>query len=193
MIIKKKSLIVALVSSVVIAAVLVPTLIGYVVYIEFKGKEARMIYQDLLQKMNARTYSKYIEISNLDAKVEPSGVLKGKPVIEGVVKNKGTRDMSGLIVKVNFLDNDGAIIYDAIIRPQEPSLGSSGLTQIAIPYLSSSPKSVLKSGKELPFKRILSNCPDEIIIELQAGRGSAKGTFRWSGKFTYDVLTVDFQ
>lgn len=192
MILKKKSLIVALVSSIVIAAVLVPTFISYVIYIEIKGEEARRTYQDLLQKINAKVYSKYIEISNLDAKIESSGVLKGKPVMVGIVKNKGARDISNLLIKVNFLDTDGAIMYDVIFHPQEPSLGSSALTQISIPYLSIQPKIVLRPGKDLPFKKILFSCPDEIIGELQDGRGFAKGGSRWSGKFTSDVLAIDF-
>ena len=54
MIIKQKSLIVALVSSTVIALVLVLTLIGYLAYIELKGQESRRVYYELLKKTNAR-------------------------------------------------------------------------------------------------------------------------------------------
>lgn len=192
MIIKKKSLIVALVSSLVIATVLVLTLVGYAAYIELKGEEARRTYQDLLQKINARVYAKYVELDNLDAKIENSGALSGKCVIEGLIKNKGSKDISSLLVKVKFLDKDGAIIYDVIFNPQEPSLGSSGLAQIAIPYLRGSSKIVLKPGGELPFKRILANCPGEIMGELRTGRGFAKNASRWSGKLAYDILAIDF-
>lgn len=50
MLIKQKSLIVALLSSFIISLVLVLTLIGYLVYIELKGKEFKRSYQELLQK-----------------------------------------------------------------------------------------------------------------------------------------------
>lgn len=53
MLIKQKSLIVALVSSFVIVLVLVLTLIGYLAYIELKGEEHKRDYQKLLQKINA--------------------------------------------------------------------------------------------------------------------------------------------
>ena len=191
MLIKKKSLIVALVSSFVIALVLVLTLVGYVMYIELKGEEAHRVYQGLLQKVNAKAYSKYIEISNLDAKVETSGPLKEKSIIAGIIKNRGNREIASLLVKVTFLDQDSAILYDVVFHPQEPSLGSAGLTQIAIPYLAVPPKIALKPGGELPFKKILVNCPDEIISELKNIR-VAKGPGKWSGKIRSEILSVDF-
>jgi hypothetical protein len=52
-IIKEKSLIVALVSSFVIMAVLVFTLIGYLAYIELKGEEFKNSYEKHLQKIRA--------------------------------------------------------------------------------------------------------------------------------------------
>ncbi len=192
MLIKKKSLIVTLVSSFVIASVLVMTLAGYVIYTELKAEELRNVYQGLLQKINAKSYSKYIEVSNLDAKIETTGVLKGKPVIEGVIKNKGNKPVSSLLMKVKFLDSDGAIIYDVVFRPQEPSLGSAYPAPIPIPYLIASPKIALKPVEELPFKKILTNCPGEILLELKAGRGFAKAAGRWSGKFASEILSVDF-
>jgi len=188
MLIKKKSLIVALVSSFVIASVLVLTLVGYVAYTELKGEELRRAYQGLLQKINAKVYSKYIEIANLDAEIEPQGVLRGKPVIAGLIRNQGNRGVSNILVKVKFLDADGAMLYEVIFRPQEPSLG----TQFSIPYLTGYSKVVLKPGSELPFKRILVNCPVEILNELKTGRGFTKVSGRWSGKFASEILSIDF-
>ena len=192
MIFKKKSLVVALVSSFVIASVLVLTLIGYAFYIELKGGESRQAYQGLLQKINAKVYAKYIEIISLDAKIETSGVLQGKPVIGGVVKNTGNRDISGLLVRVKFLDKDGAAIYETVFHPQEPSLGSAGIAQIAIPYLHNPSKYILKQNQEMPFKKILAGCPSEIMGELKTGRGFAKNSSKWSGKLAFDILAIDF-
>ena len=94
MLIKKKSVIVALVSSFVIALVLILTLVGYFVYLEFKGNEFKRYYSELLEKAKAGVYSKYIDITKLDARIENSGPLKGKPIIEGVVTNKGKKEIS---------------------------------------------------------------------------------------------------
>ena len=45
MIIKRKSLIVAVLSSIVVSLVLVLTLVGYAAYTELKGREFRRLYQ----------------------------------------------------------------------------------------------------------------------------------------------------
>lgn len=192
MIIKKKSLVVALVSSVVITLVMVITLVGYVAYIELKGEEFRHSYQGSLQKINARAYEKNVSITGLDAKIETSGALKGKPVVEGVIKNNGNRNISGILIKVKFLDKDGATVYESVFYPQEPSLGSANLAQLNIPYLSTPPKITLGSGKGLPFKKIITNAPLEILAELRGARNSVGNAKKWSGKFDSEVLSIDF-
>ena len=183
MLIKKKSLVVIFLSGLVIASVLVLTLVGYVIYVEFKSEDFRRSYQDLLQKLNAKTYSRYIEISKLDSRIESAGALKGKPIIEGVVSNKGAKDITGLLIKVKFLDRNGAIIYEVIFHPEEPSLGTSILTQVPIPYFSVPAKVIIKSKETLPFKKILTNCPKEIL--------TAGG--RWPGGFSSEILSADFK
>ena len=191
--IKQKSLIVALISSFIIALVLVLTLIGYLVYIELKGEEFRRSYQVLLQKANAKVYSKYIEIPDLSAKIENAGALKGKPVIEGILKNKGSRNISSVLVKVKFLDRDGAILYDVSFHPQDPSLGTSVLPQVSIPYLLSPARTPIKPDGAFPFKIILASCPLEIITALKKGAGYVKGPARWSGKLVFEANDGDQQ
>ena len=56
MLIKQKSLIVALVSSFVVSLVLVLTLICYLFYIELKGEEFKRTYQEMLQKVDAKSH-----------------------------------------------------------------------------------------------------------------------------------------
>lgn len=53
-IIKKKSLVVALVSSLTIAAVLILTLIGYIAYLELKDKELKASYEQMLGELRIR-------------------------------------------------------------------------------------------------------------------------------------------
>lgn len=57
MIIKKKSLAVVLISGFVISAVLVLTLIAYVIYVELKAEESKMAYQDSLKHIKARVHA----------------------------------------------------------------------------------------------------------------------------------------
>lgn len=54
MIIKQKSLIVALLSSFVISLVIVLTLIGYLAYVELKKETYKRSYQELLERSNIK-------------------------------------------------------------------------------------------------------------------------------------------
>jgi hypothetical protein len=191
MIIKKKSLIVALVSSWVICGSLVLTLVGYVAYLEWKDSELRGSYEAMLQKINARIYSRYVEISDLSAAIESSGPLAGKAVLEGKLKNVGYREVDDLLLRVKFLDADGAMLYEVVFHPQEPSLGSSGLTQVALPYITPAPKTSIKRDSSVPFKKILSNCPKEIFSELRHSSGRAPGG--WPGRLETEILSLKFQ
>jgi len=58
MMLKKKSLIVVLISGSIISAVLVLTLIGYVIYTEIKGEGLKRSYQYHLEKILARAHPK---------------------------------------------------------------------------------------------------------------------------------------
>jgi hypothetical protein len=190
--IKRKSLIVAFVSSVVIALVLILTLVGYYIYLEFKAEEFRRHYQDLLNKAKAKVYSKYIEIKKIDARIENTGALKGKPIIEGIVTNKGTKDILNLAIRVSFLDKDGAVIYETELRPQEPALENTALPHINIPYLYNSPKTVLRPNESFVFKKIIPSCPTEIFLELREGDKPKKKFGKWSGKLTTYASSLDF-
>lgn len=190
MLIKKKSLIVALVSSVVICLVLVINLIGYLIFLEMRDNDLNNAYQALLQKVNAKVYSKNIEIVRLSAGFEREGTLSGKAVLEGIIRNDGYKDITDLLIKVKFLDNDGAVLYETVFHPLEPSLASSNFS--SIPYLAGS-KSIMKPESSLPFKKILADCPREILTELKKESGAARGNGKWSGKFEYEILAINFQ
>lgn len=192
MLIKKKSIIVALVSSLVIALVLILTLVGYFAYLEFKGEEFKRYYYELLLKAKARVYSKYIDIAELEARIENTGPLKGKPIIEGVVTNKGVKQVAYLVIKVGFLDKDNAVIYETLLRPQEPTLGGGPITHVAMPYLYTPPKAILKPNDKIAFKKIITNCPTEIFVELREGDKPKKTFGKWSGKLTSQSISLDF-
>ncbi|MBN1526664.1 MAG: hypothetical protein JW919_03665 [Candidatus Omnitrophica bacterium] len=191
MIIKKKSLIVALVSSFVIALVLVLTLVGYVIYLEIHERNVQHAYQELLAKVNARVYARYLEISRLAARIDNAGPLKGNPVVEGLIKNAGTRNVTDLMLKIKFLDRNGATIYETAFAPQEPPLGGIDFSQVSIPYFNSAPRVIISAGGSLAFKRVLSNCPPEILSALRDRKNLRKDS-RWTNALAYEILAVDF-
>jgi len=193
MLIKKKSMLVALISILVICLVLVVNLAGYLIYLELKDDEFANTYRTSLQKVNAKVYSKHIEIARLGASFHSAGPLNQNAVLEGIVRNDGYRDITDLIIKVKFLDGDGAVIYEATFRPLEPSLGSYGVfTPTSIPHVTEASTLAIKPESSLPFKKVLVNCPEELLSELKASAGSPGGKGRWAGKFDYDILSVNF-
>lgn len=193
MLIKRKSLIVGLVSSIIIALVLIMTLVGYFIYLELKSREFGRVYQELLERAKAKVYSKHLEIFGLDARIENTGALKGKPIIEGAITNKGTREIANLVIKLSFLDKDSASIYELVAQPQEPALNSTAFVRTSMPriYSYSHPISSLKPGQTLKFKKIIANCPTEIFVELREGEKPTKSFGRWSGKLTSEVISLD--
>lgn len=188
-IIKKKSLLVAFISSFILSAVLVLTLVSYIVYLELKEKDLSASYEHNLEEINAELYASYIDVTGITAKIEDAGPLKGSPIIEGAVKNTGNKKVTDLLLRVRFLDKDNAIIYEAIFHPQEPSLGSSSLTQIAIPYLTNYRTMSLKPGDAMAFKRIITNCPPEIASVLKKEEIGPSGSQR---RISTEVLSLSF-
>ena len=187
---KKKSVIVALVSGLVVSIVLILTLVGYSVYLEVKNEESRISYGYVFAKISARVYGKYVEITGLTAKIEKSGVLRDKVVLEGTVKNNGERELFEIIAKIKFLDRDGAVIYEAVSDLLEPALGAGTIGSIKIPYLSYHPRITVKIGGSLPFKKILVNPPTEIYSCLSGEGGFSKNSGIWSGKFDYEIISA---
>lgn len=59
MILKRKSLIVTLVSGFVLACVLILTLVGYIAYIEIENEESKRAYSHMLGRLNAEIYEKH--------------------------------------------------------------------------------------------------------------------------------------
>ena len=58
MIIKKKSMVVAAISSSIICGVLVLTLVGYLFYLEIKNRASREAYRIQLEKIRSGSYER---------------------------------------------------------------------------------------------------------------------------------------
>jgi len=191
MILKKKSFAVTFVSAFVLSSVLILTLVGYVAYVELKNEESKISYRYSLGRLNARIYEKHIEVSGLAAKKEDEGALNGKDVIGGIFKNRGDKELSDILLKVEFFDRDGAVIYEMMFDPREPALGSGIFPEVSIPYISKHAKVITKKGGVAPFKKILDNCPEEISSSINSASGFSKDRGKWSGKLGYELVSVE--
>ncbi len=193
MIIKKKSLLVALVSSVLISMVLVTTIVAYLLYIEMRDRNFRSSYDAAMKKASARAYAKQIEFFRLKAVTGEEGPLKGRLLVEGVLINNGNRAISDMLVRIKFRDTDGAVIYEVVFHPQEPTLGISILAHVPIPSLSEPQRVPIDPGNRLIFKRVLTDCPREIAMAIREGGVRRAGTGRaWSGTLEPEILSMEF-
>ena len=92
--IKLKSLIVILLSSILITSVILLTIFGLSLYIGWKEREATKLHEQRLTALNARLYNNFITIHDLHARYESEGIYKGKCLLEGTIKNSGYRTVS---------------------------------------------------------------------------------------------------
>jgi len=189
MLVKKKSVIVALISGFVLSCVLILTLVGYVAYTELKNEESKISYRRMLGRLNAGIYGKFIEIGGLEVRSDESGALHGKNIVEGTLKNCGEKDVSEILLKLKFFDMEGAIIYEALLDPLGPALGSGGLSQVGISHLLVPDGTFVQKGRSIFFKKILVNCPEEITSSMKPIRGY-KARQKWPGKISYEILSL---
>jgi hypothetical protein len=191
LLIKKKSLIVSLVSSLVIAIVLILTLISYILYLEMKSRESSIAYEVSMHKLNARIYGKFVDKRDVNVRMGKKGSMEGQPIIEGRIRNNGTRGITDILAKVKFKDRDGALMYEVTFHPQEPVFGSDILTRIPIPYISIPATVEIPAGKELVFKRMLPDCPAGIISTLREVESASTGDDRrWPGILELEIVSL---
>ncbi len=195
MLIKPKSLIVIFLSSIVISSVLIFTLIGYYMYIELKERDTEKARADSIKKIQAKIFSKYIEIAQLSGEIETSGPLKGRPSIAGVIKNTSARPLCNILLKVKFLDTKKASIYEVVFQPLEPTFGIDQLGSMTMSYLAGPPKNFLEPNSSKVFKRLVPNCPRELFKPVAESAKGKKGKTQkrlsqWSGGLAAEVVSV---
>ena len=96
--IKPKSVIVIILSSTLISAVILLTILGLSFYTGWKERESGRIHKKRICELNARMYAQYITIKGLEARYGNKNIGKDKCVLEGTVENTGYRTLTSLEV-----------------------------------------------------------------------------------------------
>ena len=97
--IKLKSIIVILFSSLVISAALVITIIGSSLHLSWREKEAAKLHSRKISGLNAKLYGQHINIFDLQAKRGRISIYKEKFLIEGIIKNTQLNYLKGGFLK----------------------------------------------------------------------------------------------
>ena len=157
MIIKKKSILVIVLSITLITLVLITTLIGFYLYLNWKEENTKSLYLTSLYELNAKLYAKYISITSILIKIDEEEFFKGKPIIEGRIKNTSNKKIRSLKLKISLLDKDGRVLYMGLFYP-----------------LRIDSHSYLAPNDAISFKHLLKNCPKDITSYLKMKTRFAK-------------------
>ncbi len=164
--IKRTSALVIIISSSVIVTVLALTIFGFYAYLEWKETDIDKNYRLGLYDLNARVFDKHILI-NLQAKLGAKGASRGKPIVEGTVKNASNKKIYSLKLRIAFCDRQRQVIYVDKFYPigadPESLVNISGITE-----------NFLKEGDSISFERPLKNYPQEIESYLRTKSKFAK-------------------
>jgi hypothetical protein len=169
MIIKKKSILVIILSILLISLVLIATLIGYYLYLNWKEENTKSAYLTSLYELNAKLYAKYISITSILIKIDEEEFFEGKPIIEGHIKNTSNKKIRSLKLKISLLDKDGRVLYMDLFYP-----------------LRIDSYSYLAPNDAISFKHLLKNCPKDITSYL-------KMKTRFAKEKKKDPINIDYK
>jgi len=159
MIIKKKSILVIVVSSVLISLVLITTLIGFYLYLNWKADGNKSSYSNSLRQLNAELYGRHIEISSLRFKLDRDADPAAIPLIEGRISNKSNKKISYLKLKLSLSDKAGCVLYTDYFYPLTSRTYFGAIPKQAASYLAPS--------DSISFKHTLRGCPEKILSYLK--------------------------
>ncbi len=166
MIIKKKSILAIIFSSILISLVFITTLIGFYLYLNWKEENTKSLYLSSLYELNAKLYAKYILITSILIKIDEGEFFKGKPTIEGRIKNRSNKKIRSLKLKILLLDKDGRVLYMDLFYPLRINSYFGVISKETGNYLA--------PNDAISFKHLLKNCPKDITSYLKMKTRFAK-------------------
>ena len=174
---RHRSTLVITISSLVIASVLALTTFGFYAYLEWKTTAIRKSYALATHDFNSKLFNKYV-IANLQAGLGTKGAFKGKPIVEGTIKNTSNKKIYSLGLKITFSDPDGEVVCMDMIYPLSSEFGT---------------KSFLLEGDSISFRHQLKNPPPEIFEHLKSKLKFAKTKSAKPLELVYKISSMDIR
>lgn len=190
--IKLKSTIVIILSSILISAVVLFTILALSLYIGWKESESIKEHRDTVARLNVALYGKYITIQDLRARCEKKDIYKDKCLLEGLIKNTGFRTVSSISVNIDFLNNSGNTIYTERVFPLKGSLKPSAKTIAALSLFTSGREQPLMPARPLRFIHVLREQKNKNITSPIKNKKYATNPSEWSGKFNKTITHIKF-
>ncbi len=190
--IKLKSVLVIILSSILISSVILLTISGLSLYIGWKERESATLHKDKLALLNAELYGDYVSVRDIQARFEKKGMHKGKYLIKGSIKNNGYRTISSLELNVEFLNASRSVIHTEKINPLKSSNLPQRTTIAALSLFTSGKESPVLPGESMRFQHVLSVQKDKNLISPIKDKRYATNPGEWSGKFNSKITRIKF-
>lgn len=186
MFLKSKHANVIIYSSLVIAIVLVSTLAGYTLYIQWKEDSFALTYRNSIYKLTAEMFRQDVILSNVNVKIWEGAPYGEMPVFEGKIKNNSAKAVASLTIEVAFRRPDGSVAYKAWMNP----LGDKESSPYPISAGVGHARNVLLPGEGMSFAQILRNCPREVTASLPRKSKLAKDVAKKDLVLEYAIVGV---
>ena len=183
--IKRISTLVITISSLVIISVLGLTIFGFYAYLGWKSKDIRKNYKLALYDLNGRVFDRYITLK-LYPGISSDGAMKGKPVVEGTIKNSSNKRIYSLKLKVAFYDNERRVVYVDRFCPVGLALESPVNNADVI-------ENFLRENDSISFVQPLKNCPPKVLLFLKSKSGFARARGTEQFDFEYKIEGMDIR
>ncbi|MGB2629683.1 MAG: hypothetical protein WBD24_03825 [Candidatus Omnitrophota bacterium] len=182
MLLRGKHFLVIFFSSLIILIVLISTIIGYILYVEWKNSNFIARYNRSISKLTAEMFRDEILISNVNIGIEKNGPFSGMPFIEGGLKNNSPKAITAILLELSFLDPAGAVTYKVWLHPVgDERFHTSTLAGVE------HTRNVLLPGDSIAFRHMLRNCPPEIVEQFSSKSKFAKSSSKDKVKLEYKI------
>lgn len=180
--IKPRTRPVIILSSLIIASVMILTMLGFYVYLQWKEKNLRNTYYEDLYELNAQIFKKNISVE-LKVKLETEGYFKGTPVIYGTITNHLGKKIYSLKMKVRLFDKEQKVLYVDTFFP----IGYDIETFVDIRELVFNTENFLAEGDSISFNHQIRNCPPNVLDYFRAQLKFAKSESVKPLNLTYTI------
>jgi hypothetical protein len=181
--IKKKHILVVVFSSVIITVVLVSTLVGYSLYIQWKEDSFAAKYRNSIYKLTAEMLRKDITIANTSVRIGKDEPFSGMPVLEGSIKNNSPKTITSMMIELSFFRPDGSVVYKDWFYPLKEK-------QVSQPVSFSGAertRNVLLPGEGMTFRHLLRSCPHALVTQIAMDEEFAKTGSENDIKLEYSI------
>jgi len=155
--------------------VFILTLIGYNLYVKWKGDVSAAKYRSSIYELSAELFRKDIILSKVSVDIGKQSARTSPPFIKGSLKNNSAKAVSSALVEVFFQKSDGRVIYKDWIYPL--GVRKLPLGRFSLFFRRSKTYNILLPGEGVSFRHPIRNCPNEIYEQF-----SNKTNFAKNGK-----------